>query len=470
MKVVFVHHHLRPGGVTRVIKEEIKATGELCKPLVICGEPPVEDVPFPFRVIPAIAYDRDRTDTLKPEETVKLILKEVLSFFDGEADLFHIHNPTLGKNSDFLQVIKLLIKTDARVLLHIHDFAEDGRPSNYSQEEYPENCHYAVLNRRDYSILIKAGLKEEGLHLLPNPVNPLPPAGLKNCFKRFVLYPVRAIRRKNIGEAILLSLFLRSDEAVGITLEPTSRIDLLRYRGWIEFVREKNLKVKFRLGLDRRFEDVLSETRCFITTSIREGFGFSFLEPWTAGCPVYGRILPEICRDFTLEGIELSHLYDRITIPFDLFDEKKFSRKWKNCYTERMRSYFMPISYDEVERVFSEYFKEGYVDFGMLDEELQKEVITKMLSSEDLRRNVVSLNPFLKNATNSSISSNIIEKNRRIVEEHYSAERISGLLLDVYDRVISTSPVHGIEKTTLIRFFNSPEKNHLLLCDVPNGK
>lgn len=474
MKVVFIHYHLRPGGVTGVIKEEIHSVRKFCNPLILCGEPPEEDVPFPFRVVPSIAYDRDRKDTLKPEETAGLILKEVRSFFNGEADLFHIHNPTLGKNGDLLRVIKLLIENGARVLLHIHDFAEDGRASNYSHEEYPENCHYAVLNRRDYSILVKAGLKEVGLHLLPNPVNPLQTSSLKcslkNNSKKLVLYPVRAIRRKNIGEAVLLSLFLRNDEMIGVTLEPTSRVDVLSYRGWIEYVREKNLRVKFGLGMGRRFEDVLSETRCFITTSVREGFGFSFLEPWTAGCPVYGRILPDICSDFILKGIELYHLYNRITIPFDILNVKGFSRKWKNCYIERMKSYLMPISHDEVDRLFSEYFKDSTVDFGMLDEELQQDVINKMLNSEEFRRHFISFNPFLEDAITTEISSSVIEKNRRIVEQHYSTERVGELLSEIYEKVMNTSPVHRIDKGALIGFFNSPEKNHLLLCDASYEK
>jgi hypothetical protein len=36
------------------------------------------------------------------------------------------------------------------------------------------------------------------------------------------LYPVRAIRRKNIGEALLASLFIPKGRTVAVTLPPTT--------------------------------------------------------------------------------------------------------------------------------------------------------------------------------------------------------------------------------------------------------
>jgi hypothetical protein len=34
---------------------------------------------------------------------------------------------------------------------------------HYYLEEYPENCHYAVINGRDYSFLHRAGLERTRL-------------------------------------------------------------------------------------------------------------------------------------------------------------------------------------------------------------------------------------------------------------------------------------------------------------------
>jgi hypothetical protein len=106
---------------------------------------------------------------------------------------------------------------ESRLLLQNHDLAEDFRPEVYTEnEEYPANCHYAVINNRDRSFLHRAGLKPEGLHLLPNEVRSISPD--PNQARTRYLYPVRAIQRKNIGEALLLSLFIPEGRTVAVTL------------------------------------------------------------------------------------------------------------------------------------------------------------------------------------------------------------------------------------------------------------
>ena len=104
-----------------------------------------------------------------------------------------------------------------RLFLQIHDFAEDGRPHLYYPGEYPADCHYGVINSRDYKILLNAGLEQKGLHKLFNMVNPFDGTRQDRGEKNVVLYPVRAIRRKNIGEAILLSLFFKNGATLAIT-------------------------------------------------------------------------------------------------------------------------------------------------------------------------------------------------------------------------------------------------------------
>ena len=114
------------------------------------------------------------------------------------------------------------------LLLHIHDFAEDGRPKlsqpvKWLSEQSPSSSpyltashiHYAAPNGRDLSILQLAGIPAEHLHLLPNPITgpssttsdfqaPENPAFL-NQFSEVTLYPARGIRRKNLGEFVLWS-------------------------------------------------------------------------------------------------------------------------------------------------------------------------------------------------------------------------------------------------------------------------
>jgi hypothetical protein len=46
-----------------------------------------------------------------------------------------------------------------------------------------------------------------------------------------------------------------------------------------------------------------------ITTSVLEGFGFAYLEPWIADRAVIGRSIPMITPDFRAKVMKLGHLY-----------------------------------------------------------------------------------------------------------------------------------------------------------------
>jgi glycosyltransferase involved in cell wall biosynthesis len=489
MKITFVHHHLRPGGVTRVIGEQVEAIKDVHQALVVVGEKSPSKTSFPVAVIPSIGYDRDRNDVRTAAESAKAILGAARAHWGSDAGLYHVHNPTLGKNRDFLGVLRELQVRGARLLLQIHDFAEDGRPQNYTGEPYPEDCHYAVINSRDLRILQWAGLKEEGVHLIPNAVKPPPqgdretaglgiqagdgvavaggiPAGVGLAGGDLLLYPVRAIRRKNIGEAVLLSLFLPEGVEVGITLEPTGALDVRSYRAWMDFVSRERLPVRFRLGVTGAFERVLGRARCILTTSIKEGFGLAFLESWMGGRPLVGRLLPDICGDFVDAGLELGHLYTKLSVPLQYVDSGRFFTLWRRCFTERLARYGLEAGSD------AEGFEEGIrsagsVDFGMLNEELQRQVINCLLGpgAPAAKDELLRLNPGLDTIATAERVRDLIPRNRAVVSRVYSVERNRERLLETYERVCSVTPTHSIRRDALLRAFNRPEAGHLLLCE-----
>lgn len=470
MKVAFVHHHLRTGGVSKVIARQIRALGNRVSPLLAVGEPPPGTVPFPFVVVPGLKYDRDRNSRENCRSIAESLVKDVHAHFGSRADIFHIHNPTLGKNSDLLGAIETLRDDGHRTLLQIHDFAEDGRPMSYSHAPYPADSHYAVINTRDYKILLKAGLRPEGLHLIPNSVVSLQSEGKEETRRDVVLYPVRAIRRKNIGEAVLLSLFLSEGMRVGITLEPTGKIDCISYDEWRGYVGENHLPVLFRLGIDRRFEDVLPRARCMITTSIKEGFGYCFLEPWTCGRMLFGREIPDICQDFEKKGINLSRLYGRIDIPLEFFSLKRFIMKWKRCYEERLTRYGLPVDHRLAQDHIHSMQRGGRIDFCLLSEDLQREVISTILKRKRAFDKLLDINPFLVQFSSLKEEREIIENNREKVEDGYSLERCQKTLLAVYGKVMERTVSHVINKRVVLGEFNTPHDNHLLLCDAAYGQ
>jgi glycosyltransferase involved in cell wall biosynthesis len=465
LKVALVHHHLRPGGVTGVMTEQALNVREKAEVLLVSGEPPGRALPVPTVTVPEIAYDRDRKDGAQPKTIARRILGAIRSFWPGGADLVHFHNPLLGKNKGLISTIKAMMSMGVPLLLQIHDFAEDGRPGTYSRERYPADCHYAVINTRDYNILMRSGLKKQGLHYIPNAIRPLDGGAHISPQRDTVLYPVRAIRRKNIGEAVLLSLFSPLGKRVGITLEPTGALDTRSYKGWMSFVRENNLEVVFGLGIDKQYSSVLSRACCVITTSIKEGFGLAYLEPWTAHRMLCGRILTDICDDFLQKGLKLDHLYERLSIPLSFFDYKRFEEKWARCYREKLSYYGKAISEAEAARALESLVSEGAVDFGALSEDLQKEVILAVLQKEKNKRNILDLNSFLFNDTFFYGSEELIEHNRDIVCAEYSAEKNGEALLGVYESVLSVRVSHRIDKEVLLDAFITPGQNALLLCD-----
>ena len=51
-----------------------------------------------------------------------------------------------------------------------------------------------------------------------------------------------------------------------------------------------------------------------VSTSVLEGFGFVFIEPWSAGQCVIGRNIPSVTMDFKKAGLSLDHMYSVLLV------------------------------------------------------------------------------------------------------------------------------------------------------------
>lgn len=462
MKVAFIHYHLKPGGVTTVIRQQIEALQKNGgKALVFAGEPP--PAAFPTEVVPVseLGYSSDAANAPPVERATESILAAIIKRWPGGCDLVHIHNPTLAKNIRFPGILEAIRKQGLRLLLQIHDFAEDGRPDAYSHTPYPENCHYAVINSRDYNILLKAGLKKEALHLLPNMVSPLE-ADSNIPAAPFVLYPVRAIRRKNIGEALLLSLFFKTGHHLAVTLPPNSPADMMAYGDWKLFSKKYRLPVRFEAGLKDDFQALAATARCFMTTSITEGFGFSFLESWTAGKSLRGRTLPDICSDFEARGIELDEMYSHLMVPLDWFDREGYLDAWRSAMESASKRFGFALPPTAVSEAEAQLAGSTEIDFGLLSEKYQKEVLQVLLEDPGKMTALIKINPFLDDLADLPISQNRIRRNREVVLMEYNADRYQEILQNIYKRATSETVRHGIRKETLLSEFFDPRRLNLL--------
>ncbi|CAB1061213.1 Mannosylglucosyl-3-phosphoglycerate synthase (EC [Olavius sp. associated proteobacterium Delta 1] len=462
MKIAYLHYHLKTGGVTTVLKQQLSAIGRQTEQLVITGQTPQTPLDAATVHIPELGYSSDYNGTFKPVDAARAIIKAIRCKFKGPCDILHVHNPTLAKNRHFLAILKLLQQEGLSLLLQIHDFAEDGRPLAYYSDPYPADCHYGVINQRDYQILLKSGLKQDGLHLMENTVTIPNIAKKPEIEDGTAVYPIRAIRRKNVGEAILLSLFLEAGQTVQITLPPNSPADIKSYRAWKNFVRDQNLNVAFDQGLSHDFEALVLSAGLLISTSITEGFGFSFLEPWLFGKLLWGRKLADICRDFESNGIRLDHLYTGLYVPIDWIGLRQFRDKWHDCVLKTCALFNFSIENARLRDAFDHITSDGVVDFGLLDESSQKRVMLRLIPRGRDSARLIQINPFLAAPGTVSDKNGLIANNKLAILRAYNPSAYTKKLMNVYQKV-STIPIkQNIDKNVLVSSFFNLEKFSLL--------
>ena len=478
MRLAIVHYHLRRGGVTRVIAAALEAMGEQARDvIVISSTAPEEEMACPCIVVPELDYcqtpSKEAVDAL-----YRALIKATSQAFDGPPDLWHIHNHNLGKNVNFPPVLKRLLDQGHRALLQIHDFAEDGRPDNFLAQKQPyadglfrdydgnlypvaPQVAYAVLNGRDRAILQDAGIPPEQIHWLPNAVT-VPPlecdAQTEPSDKPLILYPTRAIRRKNLGELLLLAL-LCPEARFGTTLAPKNPQWFDIYEGWIRLADELGLGVEFGMG-ERpgvRFSELVARSTAMITTSVGEGFGLAYLEPWLFGKPLCGRDLPEVTSDFQENGISLPDLYGQFPVPCSAFDQEALRDRFLGSLQTVYASYGKSIHADELKSAWQSSTRDGQIDFGKLDETAQAEVIRNAATDPGL---VKSPLPGLPDA----LDRGVLQQNVAKIQSTYGLDHYGSMLTSIYDSILRAKArrPEGLPANRILDSFLDPSRFSLL--------
>jgi len=464
LNIAILHYHLRPGGVTTVIRQQARALRQDCRVLVISGEaaPDTGALAADVAVVPAIGYDAASSDavSLPAAQTAQVLLDAIHAHWPSGCDLIHVHNPALGKNRRLPDVLNHLRRMGMALLLQIHDFAEDGRPRNFMPAPYPPDCHYAVINSRDYALLQAAGLQPAGLHLLPNAVQlPNQESGPAPDFP-FIVYPVRAIRRKNIGEAILLSLFT-GDCPINITLPPSSQMDRRAYDDWKHFVQRHDLATGFDMGRAYSFFHIMRGCRFAVTTSVSEGFGFGFLQPWLFDKWLIGRQLPDIIKDFSNHAVNLNHLYPRIDIPCDWFDYPAFLRQWRHTLAGAHRQFNCPPP-QMINRLYPPGDRPNMIDFSLLSERFQRQVLQRLIYRSSDQNTLLRINTHLNDLRTPHWPAQTIQHNQYAVGKHYGVDSMRPRLLAAYRRAIA-GPIHQrVNQSVLLNAFLNSDRFSLL--------
>lgn len=423
MRILIFHYHLNPGGVSRIIESQVTGLKEQfpnTEIAVITGA--CENQSFyrkqgvALHVNPIVNYLFDKDFKSDEIAQIEKSIKNFLSGLIRQGDILHVHNLNLGKNPVFTKVMFDYHKNGHLLINHAHDFSED-RPVNQAYLQkilqnhyqlsladcmYPKSNNYkvGVLNRFDYKRVLAYGITAQNVYLLQNPV--WVPAKLalskdeaKNRLidklklaanKQILTYPVRVIRRKNIGELILLSVLFQESCQFLVTLAPQNPVEIEFYKEWVEFCKQNQLSIKFEVGTQAAFEEILIGSDYCITTSIQEGFGMSYLEPWTFGTPVIGRNISSVTTDIKAAGLDFPLLYDQLLIN---------GKDFKNYAYEQ-----------------------------------QREIIKQLLLNAS-NETFIGENLFLKNFP-PSISGEQIEKNKHTITNNFSLENYAQRLYKMY--------------------------------------
>ncbi|MEJ6579387.1 MAG: hypothetical protein QNL33_05235 [Akkermansiaceae bacterium] len=428
MTVLIVHYHLRAGGVTRIIHSQAKALKLLGHRVIVASSGPVHEIDTETILEPSLDYQAE--GSVNPEQ-----------LFAARADCWIIHNPTLGKNSGFPKLIEKASTAGIKLLLQCHDFAEDGRPANYtllnnSPNLYPvaPHIHYALINRRDQQLLKDAGIPANQCCYLPNAITPPLVSGEKPN-GTLVFYPVRGIRRKNLGELCLLAAHAPEGVKFAVALAPENLEWMAIHNQWSDFAKALNLPVEFDVVSDADFPDWMARATHIVTTSVAEGFGLTFLEPAFLGKPLIGRNLPEITSDFPPYGT----LYESLPVPIPPCRDH-YTSSLSSCW----ETYGRPLSEDEIARAWDT-FQES-ADFGNLPEKAQM----KIIRDHPL--------PYLREW----LASALEVKPGQIDLSRWSIENYASRIALILDEIAAPGPVSWLPKEAVLEQFLRPSSFHYL--------
>lgn len=398
MQLVIVHYHLRPGGIRRVIERAtphlVRAfTGgrALDRVVLACGEAGDREwldgfcrrlAPVPVECVVdwALRYcSEQRRAPGRIAAEIRLVLGGILRGAAERPVVVWAHNLGVGRNPLLgRELARLCLAPGISLVAHHHDWWFENRWSRWPEMRrcgvgsltaaaaavFPTvpGIRHVAINEADAGLL-RRRLGRAAVGWLPNPsegVRP-GPAGVR-AVRRWIrarveddgplwVMPCRLLRRKNIGEALLLTRWLRP-EAWLITTGGVSSADEGAYarrlagearrRGW-----------RLRLGvLEGRgsgrwtVEDLLAAGEAVLLTSLQEGFGLAYLEAAVAGRPLIARRLPTVAPDLARFGFRFPQSYAELLIDPALFDwdseaerQRRLFAAWKTGLPRECRAW-----------------------------------------------------------------------------------------------------------------------------------
>ncbi len=480
--LVIIHYHFAVGGVTSVIA---KALSEILrdpspstqyKTITCLSASKPDALTTVLEHAHASHYTRLRvlthscfgylnpTTSLARRHTISNTIHNVLRGLAKPHTLFWIHNYHLGKNPLLTRCLIDFFSPEAfpnkcHCIFHIHDFPEDGRYDNYqvlSQEIppntlYPRHPHisYACINSHDATCLHHHGIPAT---VIPNIVHytPTHPAHYNQRHKQtlleitkessnynlqstsdpytLLLYPVRAIRRKNVLEAMLITNMLNETSSIPVLMALTLFGASAQEEAYSKlcktlFTKKKVVSGFFGLGhwlseyatkksltATGRTFDFATLCDCadlFISSSCKEGFGIGFIHAPQHHSPLLARSLPVRADiEMLFSGSRYPrYWYDSLHIPLEFFDSKERTRLYHQ-YMKKLKHIKHLISSQSYTDLTSQIdiclLETDMIDFSFLSHALQTKVLIHSTDT-DFIKTIGSINSTLLDTTHSLI-------------------------------------------------------------------
>jgi glycosyltransferase involved in cell wall biosynthesis len=271
------------------------------------------------------------------------------------------------------------------------------------------------------------------------------------------LYPTRAIRRKNLAELLLLAAIAAPGEHFATTRGPENPRQRARYLEWRALAAELRLPVTFEVGPRHRgaFAALLAGAYGLVSTSVSEGFGLAFLEPWSVGRPMVGRALPEITDEFQEAGVDLMGLYRRLDVPVCWIGSRRLRCLADQVLRKVLEAYGREVSPDQRERVLHTWVRDEVVDFGRLDETAQEQVVRKVVGSPEAAAELSGQHLALPEGWPEQV-----RRNRQVVAREYSLESYGKKLRRAY-QALAGAPcgrLEALDGASILDGFLAPER------------